>query len=71
VQRNAMKAWREELNFRELIASDPDVTSKVDKKTLEKAFDLNRQLRNVDKLFKRVFGKNSASKSKKKLMKKK
>jgi adenylosuccinate lyase len=70
VQRNAMKAWREELNFRELIASDPDITSKVDKKTLEKAFDLNRQLRNVDKLFKRVFGKNSASKSRKKSTKK-
>jgi adenylosuccinate lyase len=71
VQRNAMKAWREELNFRELIASDPDITSKVDKKTLEKAFDLNRQLRNVDKLFKRVFGKNGASKSKKKSTRKK
>lgn len=59
VQRNAMKAWREELNFRELLASDPDVTSRVDKKTLERAFDLSRQLRNVDKLFKRVFGKDA------------
>ena len=59
VQRNAMKAWRDELNFRELLASDPDVTSRVDKKTLERAFDLSRQLRNVDKLFKRVFGKDA------------
>jgi adenylosuccinate lyase len=75
VQRNAMKAWREELNFRELLASDPDVTSRVDKKTLERAFDLDRQLRNVDKIFKRVFGKDapksSANKAKKQAAKRK
>src|SRR5690242_15437640 len=70
VQRNAMKAWREELNFRELIASDPDITSRVDKKTLEGAFDLNRQLRNVDKLFKRVFGKSTSKGAKKRSNKK-
>ncbi len=57
VQRNAMRAWKEELNFRELISQDPDITSRVDRATLEKAFDLNRQLRNVDKLFARVFAK--------------
>jgi adenylosuccinate lyase len=61
VQRNAMQAWREEKNFRELLAADPDVTSRVDKKTLDRAFDLNRQLRNIDKLFDRVFGKQSKS----------
>jgi len=57
VQRNAMQAWREEKNFRELVCSDPEITSRVDKKTLDRAFDLNRQLRNVDKIFKRVFPK--------------
>ena len=57
VQRNAMQAWREEKNFRELVASDPEITSRVEKKTLDRAFDLNRQLRNVDKIFKRVFPK--------------
>jgi adenylosuccinate lyase len=51
VQRNAMRAWKEELNFKELIFSDPEITSRVEKKTLEHAFDLNRQLRNVDKIF--------------------
>src|SRR5512146_2970732 len=30
VQRNAMQAWREEKNFRELIFSDPEITSRVD-----------------------------------------
>jgi len=57
VQRNAMQAWREEKNFRELVCSDPEITSRVQKKTLDRAFDLDRQLRNVDKIFKRVFPK--------------
>ncbi len=56
VQRNAMRAWKEDANFRELVANDPDIAGKVDRKTIESAFDLQRQLRNVDKIFKRVFG---------------
>lgn len=56
VQRNAMKAWQEDLNFRELIFSDPEITSRVKRETLEHAFDLKRPLRNVDKIFARVFG---------------
>ncbi|MGA2989261.1 MAG: adenylosuccinate lyase [Candidatus Korobacteraceae bacterium] len=56
VQRHAMRAWNEDLNFRELVASDPEITGKVDRQTLERAFDLQRQLRNVDRIFARVFG---------------
>jgi adenylosuccinate lyase len=66
VQRNAMRAWREELNFKELIFGDPEITSRVKKATLEHAFDLNRQLRNVDKIFRRVFGHKPVSKKKSK-----
>jgi adenylosuccinate lyase len=51
-----MRAWKDELNFRELILSDPEITSKVKRETLEHAFDLKRPLRNVDKIFERVFG---------------
>jgi adenylosuccinate lyase len=56
VQRNAMKAWQEGANFRALIESDPEIASRVSKKQIEGAFDLKRQLRNVDKIFERVFG---------------
>jgi adenylosuccinate lyase len=56
VQRNAMQAWKEELNFRELISKDPEITSRVKPETLQHAFDLTRPLRNVDKIFRRVFG---------------
>src|SRR5271167_2656319 len=57
VQANAMRAWKEDLVFRDLIMSDPEITSKVKRETMEQAFDLQRPLRNVDKIFKRVFGK--------------
>jgi adenylosuccinate lyase len=56
VQRNAMKAWQEGANFRELIEADPEIASRVSKQQIEGAFDLRRQLRNVDKIFERVFG---------------
>jgi adenylosuccinate lyase len=65
VQRNAMQAWRGGKNFRELIFADPEITSRVARKTLERAFDLDRQLRNVDTIFRRVFpGRKSSSGSK-------
>jgi adenylosuccinate lyase len=56
VQSNAMRAWKEDLNFGELIMSDPEISSKVKRETLEHAFDLQRPLRNVNKIFRRVFG---------------
>jgi adenylosuccinate lyase len=56
VQGYAMKAWNEDLNFHELVMNDPEITSRVPQKQIEQAFDLKRQLRNVDKIFDRVFG---------------
>jgi adenylosuccinate lyase len=59
VQRNAMRAWNEGRNFRELLEADPEIITRVSHKQMERSFDLERQLRNVDKIFSRVFGKNS------------
>ncbi len=56
VQNHAMRAWKEGLNFRELILNDPEITGKVPRRQLERAFDLKRQLRSVDAIFARVFG---------------
>jgi adenylosuccinate lyase len=56
VQRNAMRAWKEGLNFRELVLTDPEITAKVPRAEIEYAFDQDRQLRNVGKIFRRVFG---------------
>ncbi len=61
VQRNAMQAWREGGHFQQMILSDPDITTKVPREVIERAFELKRQLRNVDKIFARVFGTATAA----------
>jgi adenylosuccinate lyase len=55
VQRNALKSWDEALDFRELVKQDPDITSKLSSEQIEKAFDVRTQLKNVDRIFERVF----------------
>jgi adenylosuccinate lyase len=51
-----MRAWKEGLNFRELIMQDRNIASRVPAKAIQNAFDLKRQLRNVDAIFARIFG---------------
>jgi adenylosuccinate lyase len=60
VQENAMAAWESETSFRERVEQDPRITKYLTASELVKTFDLNRQLRNVDKLFSRVFGAHPA-----------
>jgi adenylosuccinate lyase len=55
VQGHAMRAWTDDLNFRDLVLKDKKITRLVPRRTIEHAFDLKRQLRNVDKIFARVF----------------
>src|ERR1700758_5620732 len=55
VQAHAMRAWKEGLDFRRLVLNDKEITGRVPAKQLEHAFDLKRQLRNIDKIFARVF----------------
>jgi adenylosuccinate lyase len=56
VQSHAMRAWKEGLDFHQLVLADKDITSRVPHRQIEHAFDLPRQLKNVDKIFARVFG---------------
>ncbi len=56
VQTHAMRAWKEDLNFREEVARDPAITKLLAPEKLEKTFDYTRQLGNVDAIFKRVLG---------------
>jgi len=37
------------------VFSDPDITGRVPREQIERAFDLKRQLRNIDEIFARVF----------------
>ena len=57
VQKHAMRAWKEDLNFHDLVMHDPEITARVPKDQIQRAFSIERQLRNVDKIFVRVFGK--------------
>jgi adenylosuccinate lyase len=56
VQRHAMRAWKQGLNFRRIVLKDKSITRRVPSRLIERAFDLKRQLRNIDKIFARVFG---------------
>jgi adenylosuccinate lyase len=55
VQRNAMRAYDEKKDFKQLLLADGDVVGVLDRKTLDDAFDLNVHLKNVDRIFDRVF----------------
>ena len=60
-QSHAMRAWREDLDFHELVLNDPEITSRVPRAKIERAFDLKRQLKNIDQIFARVFPKAGKS----------
>jgi adenylosuccinate lyase len=65
VQGHAMRAWKEDLDFHELVLADKEITGRVPRKQIDHAFDLSRQLKNVDKIFDRVFGKKGNGKKNK------
>jgi len=60
VQENAMAAWETETDFRERVAKDARITKFMTAADLARTFDLQRQLRSVDKIFARVFGAHPA-----------
>src|SRR5262245_37285995 len=55
VQRNAMRAFHEQRDFKALLQADGDVTRVLSLEDIDRAFDLNAQLRHVDHIFDRVF----------------
>jgi adenylosuccinate lyase len=56
VQVHAMRAWEEESDFRAAIEADPEIRAVLTPEQIAEAFSLERQLRNIDKIFARVFG---------------
>lgn len=55
VQNNAMKSWKEGLEFKTLLENDDTVNKYLTGKDLAKIFNLNNFLKNLDFIFKRVF----------------
>jgi adenylosuccinate lyase len=56
VQRNAMKSWQTGAQFRKILFRDTDVKRYLTAKEMEDIFDLKYYLKNVDYIFRRVFG---------------
>ena len=55
VQRNAMRSHDEGVDFKSLLLADPEVTAVLDAAGIERAFDLDVQLRHVDAIMDRAF----------------
>jgi adenylosuccinate lyase len=69
VQSHAMRAWKEDLDFHELILNDPEISGRVPRAKIEHAFNLKRQLKNINKIFARVFPRKLAVRGKAKRQK--
>ena len=61
VQSHAMRAWKEDLDFHALVLDDPAIAGRVPRAKIEHAFNLKRQLKNIDKIFARVFPNKAAA----------
>ena len=61
VQGHAMRAWKEDLVFRDLAGSDAEIAGRLSPEQLNRTFDLERQLGKVDAIFARVLGEGAAS----------
>lgn len=55
VQRNAMKVWDEDKDFKNLVTTDADIKAHLSDAELDDLFSLDTYLRNVDRIFERVF----------------
>jgi adenylosuccinate lyase len=56
-QRNAMKVWDAPVGeYQDLVMKDADISSKLSPEEIVRVFDVKHYLRNVEKVFKRVFG---------------
>ncbi len=58
VQRNAMKVWESDgqLSLLELLKADPEVSAALTAEQIEEKFDLGYHFKQVDTIFRRVFG---------------
>jgi len=54
VQRNSMRAWDEDQDFRDLVKADPDIGGKLSSEALDGLFGYDYYIRYVDDIFERV-----------------
>jgi adenylosuccinate lyase len=54
VQRNALRAEDDDLDFRELVEADPEIAAHLDRDSLERVFDLEEALRHTGAIIARL-----------------
>jgi adenylosuccinate lyase len=54
-QRNALRSWDDEVEFRALLEADAEAAALLDAAALDRVFDLDSFLRHVDEIFERTF----------------
>jgi adenylosuccinate lyase len=55
VQRNAMRVWEEETDFKQEVLKDPEITGILSRKEIDDCFNIQAHLGHVGEIFKRVF----------------
>jgi adenylosuccinate lyase len=55
VQRNAMRVWKNDGDFKTLVLQDKDIGQYLTSSEIERAFDLEYQLRHVNTIYRRVY----------------
>ena len=54
VQRNAMKVWKDKVDFKQLLKSDKEIMSYLTKNEIDDLFDLSKIMKNINKVFERL-----------------
>ena len=54
VQKCAMRAWKENVEFKSILMDDIDVTKYLPHEEIEACFDLAYYTKNVDRIYKRL-----------------
>ena len=57
IQKNAMKVWKKNIDFKEEIKKDPIIKEFLSENEIEKNFDNEYHIKNLDYIYKNVFGK--------------
>ena len=55
VQRNAMKVWQQEADFKTELLNDPEIRQYLFAENIEDKFDVSYHTKHVDTLFQRIF----------------
>jgi adenylosuccinate lyase len=54
VQRNAMQVWEDKKDFKGLLKSDTEIMNLLNENEVDALFDLNKVMKNINKIYKRL-----------------